>query len=330
MKSLLLITLFLYLSTILFAQLPDLILVEYYIDTDPGYGLATEVSVEPNSELDLNFNADISALTEGVHTLYVRGKDTADHWSTSVNHTFYVGFNIPNQPVSRVEYYFDNDPGYGNATALTLTEGNDVDMIVNLDVTELSDGIHVIFFRAQDVEGQWTTTKNHTFYKGIFATGIPADIKTVEYYIDSDPGFGNGNKVAFTAGSELDLTFNVDLTSFTEGCHDLFVRVQDENDSWSLINQHPFCITPTGITDIGVSNIHIYPNPSKGDFTIQLESNNKNTTIEIYNVVGQKVFINNYYSECILDNISLAEAKGLYMVKVKSGDEVTFRKLQIE
>jgi len=330
MKRLLFITLFLYLSNLLLAQLPNITKVEYYIDTDPGYGLATNASTISSDDLDFSFIADVSNLAEGMHKLFVRAKDENNNWSFTKSQTFFKGFGIINETIDKVEYYFDTDPGYGNATPFSFNPVTDVEITVNLDVSSLENGIHNLFIRAQDKAGQWTTTKSHTFYKGIFSNGTAAKIKTVEYYIDNDPGLGNGKKVAFTADTELDLTFDADLMPFTEGCHDLYIRAQDENESWSLITKHPFCINATGILEPGISNILIFPNPANGSFTVQFQNESNKTTLEIVNVIGQVVLTKTYYTYFIYDNISMNGAKGLFLIKLISGDKITVKKLTIK
>lgn len=330
MKRLLLITLFLYLSNFILAQLPNLTRIEYFIDTDPGYGLANNVSVPFATDLDITFNPDVSALTNGIHRLSVRAKDANDKWSLTITQSFYKGFGVLNQAITKAEYFFDSDPGYGEAIPLSFTPATNVEIAVNLDVSILQNGIHNLFIRALDNSGQWTTTKSHTFYKGIFSSGWPVNIKTVEYYFDTDPGFGNGKKVSFAAGTELDLTFDADLSSLTGEYHKIFIRAQDENGSWSLIHQYSFRIIPTGIPEIKITSLLIYPNPFKGDFNLQLENNSKKTTVEIFNVSGQLVFTKLYYTEYINDNISLDQVKGAYLIKVFTKNELITKKLIIE
>lgn len=243
MKRLLLIAIFLYLYSFLMAQ-TNITKLEYYIDTDPGYGLATDVSITPSADLDITFNPNTSSITNGIHTLFLRGKDANNKWCFTKYHTFYKGIGVKNQKITSVEYFFDTDPGYGKATPIAITPSSDVDIAINLDVNSLQNGIHKLLVRAQDSIGQWTMTQSHPFFKGIFSTGTPANITTVEYYIDADPGFGNGKKVAFTAGTDLDLTFDVDLSGLSDQPHTIYIRAQDDNGSWSLIHNYTFCFSP--------------------------------------------------------------------------------------
>jgi len=63
----------------------------------------------------------------------------------------------------------------------------------------------------------------------------------------------------------------------------------------------------------------IYPNPSNGDFWIDLKSNQENISIQIFDVTGK--FINEKtYTNTQLVPFSIHGAKGLYMVKVVLGD----------
>ena len=330
MKRLLFIPLFLYLSNLLLAQVPNITNVEYYIDTDPGYGLATNVSVTPGTNLDVSFIPDMSALNDGIHLLFIRGKDANNNWSLTTSHAFYKGFGVLNQTITKVEYFFDSDPGLGNATSLTFNPATEVDIAIDLDVSSLQNGIHRLFVRAQDHAGQWTTTKSHTFFKGIFSAGNAADITTVEYFIDTDPGVGNGVKVAFTSAAELDLTFDVDLSGLTEECHELFIRAQDENESWSLINQHSFCIYATGIFELANSDCLIFPNPSNGNFNLQLKCAESKTLVEIINMKGEVLFSKTYFTGNISEQISLNQAKGIYFVKTASNKQIIINKLIIE
>jgi hypothetical protein len=52
---------------------------EYFFDTDPGYGKAKQLTVEPGQGA-YTFDVDLAGLAMGVHTLYVRGQDADGKW----------------------------------------------------------------------------------------------------------------------------------------------------------------------------------------------------------------------------------------------------------
>ena len=78
----------------------------------------------------------------------------------------------------------------------------------------------------------------------------------------------------------------------------------------------------------------VYPNPSTGNFTVWLKNYQANNSVEVsvYNYIGQKVktvtaqgAVNNQ-----IQVNSLGLEKGMYLVEVKSGDEIAKSKIQIE
>ncbi|WP_299125295.1 S8 family serine peptidase [uncultured Winogradskyella sp.] len=80
----------------------------------------------------------------------------------------------------------------------------------------------------------------------------------------------------------------------------------------------------------------VYPNPSKGEFTISFESNlssnNNNVKVDIYDLQGRLVYNNNFnnISSIFNETISLDNAKsGVYMLNISDGSRVTSHKLVI-
>ncbi len=73
--------------------------------------------------------------------------------------------------------------------------------------------------------------------------------------------------------------------------------------------------------------ITIYPNPSNGNFEINLGNTSKNTSLEIYSLLGQKVFgKENINTETVL--ISDFQ-KGIYLVKVTQNSKSVIKKIII-
>lgn len=83
--------------------------------------------------------------------------------------------------------------------------------------------------------------------------------------------------------------------------------------------------TPKTSVALDINNIVIYPNPSNGNFSIN--NSNKIYAIEIYSIIGQKIFgeENSTKSEITLPNI----AKGTYLVRVTIDSNSVIKKLII-
>ena len=60
----------------------------------------------------------------------------------------------------------------------------------------------------------------------------------MEYFIDTDPGFGNGTSVPVSSGQNINENFFIDLTGLSIGTHYLFFRVKDSDANWSLTTMY--------------------------------------------------------------------------------------------
>ena len=213
--------------------------LEYFVDTDPGFGNATNVPVTAGANVaDIFWTVDITGLTNGFHNIFIRSKDNAGNWSITNKWIFFKDI-IPAANVSKMEYFVDTDPGFGNATNVPVTAGASInDLTVPVNTTSLSEGFHKIFIRSRDNNGSWTITNRFGFFKEYIKS--PLNIKTGEYFFDTDPGFGNGTAIPFTdpKGNDIaDFSFPANISSLTNNApHYLFVRILDSSSRWSLTN----------------------------------------------------------------------------------------------
>jgi PKD-like domain/Secretion system C-terminal sorting domain len=232
---------------------PNLNRVEYYIDIDPGYGKATAISFTPGTNLSsIALNINPASLSNGVHILGIRARDANGGWSLDNKWLFAKPYPsdstgpgpVPN--LNRVEYYLDADPGYGHATAISFTPGNNLaNIALNINPASVSSGVHLLGIRAQDANGRWCLDN-----KWLFAKPYPADstgpgpvpnLKRIEYYLDVDPGYGKATAISFTPGNSLsNIGLNINPTGLTNGVHLLGIRAQDANGHWSLDNKWLF------------------------------------------------------------------------------------------
>lgn len=222
---------------------------EYFFDDDPGFGSGVNIALLAGEQTPVvgnkSFNADISALTTGVHQLFIRVKDANGNWSISSRTFFYkapimASGALPN--VVSAEYFFDDDPGFGSGSNISgITAGTTVlGKSFNANITSLAAGVHQLFVRAKDANGSWSIANRTFFYKPPFsATGSLPNITGAEYFFDDDPGFGSGNAIAgITAGTTvLDKSFTANISSLAAGVHQLFVRARDANGTWGICNR---------------------------------------------------------------------------------------------
>jgi hypothetical protein len=78
----------------------------------------------------------------------------------------------------------------------------------------------------------------------------------------------------------------------------------------------------------------IYPNPNKGSFTVEFNSNSNNViNIMVHDLTGRKVFENKYTPSVALfsQNIQLANAQsGIYLLTVKDGERTEVKRVVVE
>ena len=240
------------------ATLSNISKVEYYVDKDPGIGNGTSVTIGSGvSDLsNLNFSFNATTLSTGAHIVGVRALDANGQWSETNYWMFYNPFNNINATTSSnvnyVEYYIDKDPGVGKGISVSVTAGQDiVNGTINATITSLASGPHFVGVRAKDAAGNWSATNYFMFVKPFtnITASSTSNISQVEYYLDYDPGNGNGLPVSITPGTDLaDKAINVDITGLNPGAHTVVVRSKDAAGKWSMVNTWAFTVPGTPVT----------------------------------------------------------------------------------
>ncbi len=91
-----------------------------------------------------------------------------------------------------------------------------------------------------------------------------------------------------------------------------------------------FSSTPSGIEQPIKNNLSVYPNPSSGLVHIMLAESATNAKVEVFNSNGQLILSKNI-NHAIQTTLDLTNhAKGLYVIKIQSGDNVLMNKVVIE
>jgi hypothetical protein len=225
-----------------FATAQNVNKIEYFIDADPGYGAGTDVPISAATTVTANFNVPVSSVTDGFHTLSIRGRDANNAWSVTGIRPFYKE-TIPNATlpnITAMEYFIDADPGYGLGTAVSFTAGSNVSTSFTASLSSVSNGFHLLSIRAKDANNKWSVVGVRPFYREEIPNATLPNITAMEYFIDADPGYGLGTAVSFTAGSNVSTSFTASLSSVSNGFHLLSIRAKDANNKWSVVGVRPF------------------------------------------------------------------------------------------
>ena len=224
-------------------RLQDIDYVEYYVDADPGIGLATPV-ILPNHDYKAHIDVSMELATDdlplGVHSLSVRARDRLGQWAEVLTKEFEVTEKKEPQPsedgdLARIEYFFDTDPGYGNGFPLSRANSGENEYEISLE--SVKSGAHMFYVRAQDLEGRWSTVMS----RPIYVTGLRG-IAAMEYFIDTDPGEGQATPLSVTDALQESFVFDIPTEQFSEGTHTIGLRVQGLDGLWSPCVSRVFTI----------------------------------------------------------------------------------------
>jgi hypothetical protein len=179
---------------------------EYFIDSDPGMGKANPLAISNVDSLKTNFAISLSGVTNGVHEVTIRLRDSIGKWTMAESRFFNV---FPpaekTSPLASFEIFFDSDPGVGKGFQLQSLGNKDS---VNINAVALANGLtngnHTAMIRAKDSLGRYSLVDVKKFY---VCTVFPvADFKADYFSYDSTVNFTNQ-----TTGSDANTTYKWDL-----------------------------------------------------------------------------------------------------------------------
>jgi len=228
-------------STVALAQ--TITRVEYFFDTDPGFGNGTSIPITSAATITQGFTIPLGMVSQGFHALYIRAKDSNGAWSIPVIHPVYVQLSAQSAsvtPLSRIEYFFDTDPGLGNGINIPITSAINITQGFTVPLGTVSQGFHALYIRAKDNNGLWSIPVIHPVYVQLSAQSASVTPLTrIEYFFDTDPGLGNGINIPITSAINITQSFTVPLGTVSEGFHALYLRAKDSNGLWSIPVIHP-------------------------------------------------------------------------------------------
>ncbi|MBK8699273.1 MAG: hypothetical protein IPN29_06875 [Saprospiraceae bacterium] len=173
------------------------------------------------------------------------------------------------QSFSKIEYFFDVDPGIGNGTALPITiPGDTVSFNASIPTTMLTSGFHFLGMRIMHINGKWSLYERRNFYILEAPAANVADISAAEYFFDADPGVGNGVQITISpAGQTVNASVSIPL-SLPAGFHNLSLRTRDLNGRWSMYERRNFYILEApaaNVADISAAEYFFDADPGVGN-----------------------------------------------------------------
>jgi hypothetical protein len=198
-------------------------------------GAFTSVNVADGGIVNLNELAATAGLSNGMHRLQIRALDDLGR-TGPVHEGFLVISNTAGfspRLVTQMEYRIDG----GAFTAVDNADGGLVNFSQILATNALAFGLHSFDLRSVDDLGR-TGPVHRAFLivSSPFAGGGARTLVAAEYFVNADPGPGNGVSIplpadgAYDEGQENTTTI---LTGLPTGLHVVGLRVRDNTGRWS-------------------------------------------------------------------------------------------------
>lgn len=215
--------------------------IEYFFNTDPGFGNGIALSgLTPSANIsNLSTNLNLTSANKGFNTVYIRAKDASGNWSITNSIPFLKAFLSVPSNISRLEYFINSDPGFGNGTSISMPTQPNVNLPLVLNVSNTPNGINNVFIRALDENGVWSITNQYSFIKANL--NIPSPIVKLEYFVNNDPGFGQASSVSLPTLSNINnQAVNLDISTAPNGVNNVYIRAKDSTGVWSITNSISF------------------------------------------------------------------------------------------
>ena len=156
-------------------------ILEYFWDED-SLGAKQIVLSTPAVNDEYNLSIPSTGLSQGGHKLHIRVKDKDGLWSTYVTSSILIFGSSPIATVQTIEYYLDTIPDPGNGESVSFSpSGSDVSSYFEVLTDTLADGQHVLTFRVQDSDNNWSAPYSKAFVVDPQYSLVAEDLPVIYY-----------------------------------------------------------------------------------------------------------------------------------------------------
>jgi hypothetical protein len=205
--------------------------VEYWFDSNAP----TFLDVTDDDSITFNQMLSTASLSLGLHKFFLRCRDDLGWWGAPHVALLPVSDSISavTRLITEVEYWVDGNPP-------TLV---DVEDLAQLSISELvgtsslTVGLHNVYMRCRDDLGRWGAVERRSLIvTSPFGTSQPRELTAAEFFVNVDPGEGNGVSIPLPQDGTWDEgeeTVQTVVTGLPLGLHQVGIRVQDDAGRWS-------------------------------------------------------------------------------------------------
>ncbi len=231
MKKLIITILAVWLGNWLMAQ--NIVQGEYFFDFKKEYGDGTQITIStPSDNLFFDLNIPVDTLSEGLHRLFVRFKDSNNKWGQTFNFNVFIKREKVVDVIAG-EYFFDTVGDFGTGDALNLSgQAPITEVLQELPTQNLPDGLHRLFVRFLGSDGKWSHTMNFNVFIKHEKLIV---IEEGEYFFDELVEYGEGFPLPVDSMESITTAtgfINAPI-NLTPGEHTMYYRFKDNEGKWS-------------------------------------------------------------------------------------------------
>jgi hypothetical protein len=220
----------------------------FYVDTVNSTTNQSVAFTPATSHTNASQIVNLPGVQAGVHQLYAKITNIDGVSSIYNLGNFYKegpGYSYPNAPataanIDKYTFYVDtiNSSTNQTVTFTPATSHTNASQIVNLPGVQA--GVHQLYAKITNIDGVSSIYNLGNFYKEGVGYNYPnapiaaPPINEMEFFVDTDPGFGLGTPISITSGTTVNLS-NILIpidANLTVGQHKFYIRCKQ--NPWSI------------------------------------------------------------------------------------------------
>jgi len=208
-------------------------IVEYEYWFNDNFNNRTITNISPVDQHLVDTTISVANLMNGINVINFRAKDSQGKYSVITSQYFYKieTTDITNNHIVSYEYWYDDN--YQNKTVVDISPAEQTTVIAQLDVSAMSNGIHIFNFRTKDERGYYSSIVFQYFYKSEVISSPTNHIVSYEYWYDDN--YQNKTVVDISPAEQTTIITQLDVNALSNGMHMLNFRTKDERGYYSSI-----------------------------------------------------------------------------------------------
>jgi PKD repeat protein len=171
--------------------------------------------------------------------------------------------------IIQYEYWFNDD--IVNSTSVNVAPTEELNLNTNVNVGDLSTGLHKFHIRFKDNNGIWSSPLSQYVYRNVVYSPLQTQIVQYEYWFNDD--YESAIRKTIEPTEMFDLAMRIDIDESLSGTRTFHIRFMDNQGNWSSTSSSVFTIRAkagfthiVGLSEVTFTNISKYADTYEWDF----------------------------------------------------------------